>query len=217
MDTSGDTLWTRKIGMWDIFCDSFWGQQTSDGGYIIVGYNYLGMDCCVYLVKLDVLGNTVWTRFFGESEYSIGRFVQQIQDGGYVITGQTNTPNQGTDIIFIKTNENGNVTFVKENENINKPNHFQLFQNYPNPFNPTTTIEYGLPNEAEVFLRIYDLKGYEVKIYYQGILSAGTHSVQWNGRNKFGNQVASGVYFYRLEAKTNEKTIVDVKKMIFMK
>ena len=68
-----------------------------------------------------------------------------------------------------------------------------------------------------MILTIYDIKGVEVKRYIHGLLPAGTHSVQWNGRNKVGNLVASGLYFYRLETKSKDKTFVDVKKMIFMK
>jgi len=108
-------------------------------------------------------------------------------------------------------------TDVADDPDIALPTTFRLRQNYPNPFNPATTIEYDLPHEADVFLKIYDLKGNEVRRYNQGMLTAGTHLVQWNGRNGKGNLVASGLYFYRIEAKTEEKLFVDVKRMIYMK
>jgi ELWxxDGT repeat protein len=97
------------------------------------------------------------------------------------------------------------------------PESFILHQNFPNPFNPVTTINYILQQPAEIQLIIYDLKGSEVKRYVQGRLPAGTHSVKWEGRNESGILVASGIYFYRIEAETKEKTFVNVKKMIFMK
>jgi hypothetical protein len=93
---------------------------------------------------------------------------------------------------------------------------FHLFQNYPNPFNPETTIEYYLHKSGDVTLSLYDIKGNLIKRYVQGILNPGTHSVQWNGRNESGNRVASGIYFYRIEVKTEEKTFMDVKKMILL-
>ncbi len=81
-------------------------------------------------------------------------------------------------------------------------------RNYPNPFNPTTTISYNLKMGGHVTLRIYDILGREVMTLVDGQESAGLHSVQFNGQN-----LASGVYLYRLTAPGIEQ----VKKMILMK
>jgi uncharacterized repeat protein (TIGR01451 family) len=88
------------------------------------------------------------------------------------------------------------------------PSEFFLEQNYPNPFNPETTFGYGLPEEANVTLTLYDLLGREVAVIFEGKQSAGYHSVKWNATG-----FASGVYFYRLEAGSN----VAMKKCILMK
>jgi hypothetical protein len=109
------------------------------------------------------------------------------------------------------------TTGVDEEKLDYSPEGYILYDNYPNPFNNVTTIGYYLLKSAEVILVIYDLKGTEVIRYVQGMQTAGKHSVLWNGQNDLGNIVASGMYFYRIEAKTKEKTFVDVKKMIFMK
>lgn len=86
-------------------------------------------------------------------------------------------------------------------------------RNYPNPFNPETTISFDLPEESDVRLEIYNIKGQKVKTLQSERLDAGNHSVIWNGTNSNSKQVASGVYFYRLT--TGKKKLT--KKMILMK
>ncbi len=77
---------------------------------------------------------------------------------------------------------------------------FALDQNYPNPFNPSTTIRYALPEAAHVNLSIYNVLGQRVAELTNEVQSAGFYDARWNGRNDAGAQVASGVYFYRIEA-----------------
>ncbi|HEX9005665.1 MAG TPA: T9SS type A sorting domain-containing protein, partial [Bacteroidota bacterium] len=94
------------------------------------------------------------------------------------------------------------------------PQAFGLAPNYPNPFNPGTTIRFFLPAPSNVALRIYDLLGREVDVAFEGPVAAGTHEVQWNARN-----LASGVYFYRLEATPQDGRggkITQTKKMLFL-
>ncbi|MEE8577394.1 MAG: T9SS type A sorting domain-containing protein [candidate division Zixibacteria bacterium] len=81
----------------------------------------------------------------------------------------------------------------------NLPITFSLGQNYPNPFNPSTTIEYSLPQLAHVSLTIYNVNGQTVKILVDDIKSRGQHLVQWNGVDQNGHQIASGMYFYRIQ------------------
>jgi len=77
---------------------------------------------------------------------------------------------------------------------------FALFQNRPNPFNPSTMIRFGIPGKTRVQLRVYDCTGRRVRTLVDGPKEPGWHEVIWNGRNDAGLQVASGVYFCRLEA-----------------
>ena len=85
--------------------------------------------------------------------------------------------------------------------------------NYPNPFNPETTISYQLPEDSEVELIIYNIKGQLVKTLVNELLPAGEHSAIWNGRDTNDKRVGSGIYFYKLEAGDYHK----VKKMILLK
>lgn len=73
-------------------------------------------------------------------------------------------------------------------------------RNYPNPFNPVTTISFSLPSQAAVYLKIYDLKGRLVKVLADKEMSLGEHRLSWNGTDQQGNAVASGVYYYLLQA-----------------
>ena len=85
-----------------------------------------------------------------------------------------------------------------------KPSSFALAGNYPNPFNPSTTIAFSLPEEGEANLAVYDLSGRLVKVLIKERLTAGRHTVQWQGRNASGAMVASGVYIYCLRYNNRE-------------
>jgi len=112
------------------------------------------------------------------------------------------------------------VTGVEQPGTATLPGEFLLEQNYPNPFNPTTQIQYGLPQRSAVTLAIYDLMGQEVVRLFDGVQGAGYHSLIWNGTNAKGTPVASGLYFYSLEAQGMEKDagiFKDSKKMLLVK
>lgn|GEM_PF-5237812 len=110
-----------------------------------------------------------------------------------------------------RTGMYGSITNIDDNMKI--PNSYSLSQNYPNPFNPTTSIEYGLPEQSDVKLIIYDIKGNTVKQWIYPNQNAGYYSVIWDGTNNLGNQVSTGIYFYRILAGGFTQT----KKMVFMK
>ena len=74
------------------------------------------------------------------------------------------------------------------------PETYILHSPYPNPFNPSTTILYELPKTADVTIQIYDLLGRNIWSYKESVKPAGYYSLEWNGMNQNGKQVASGVY-----------------------
>jgi hypothetical protein len=88
----------------------------------------------------------------------------------------------------------------------NRPTAFGLSQNYPNPFNASTTIKFALPVDGKVSLKIYNVAGQLVKEYQQE-MNAGYRSITWDGTNASGKVVASGVYFYKLQAADFTKTL----------
>ncbi len=117
-------------------------------------------------------------------------------------TGVTFDPNND---IVLKTatlimDANGNETRI--------PDKFSLYQNYPNPFNPVTVIKYDVPVNSDVKISVYDATGKEVKTLVNENVAAGKHEVMFNGVN-----LASGIYYYKLEA----GTFTDVKKLVLVK
>jgi hypothetical protein len=80
------------------------------------------------------------------------------------------------------------------------PKSFGIAQNFPNPFNATTTIRYSLPNQANVRLEIFNILGQKVKTLVNEPQEAGYKQVLWDGKNDQGDNVSSGVYFYRINA-----------------
>ncbi|CUT01050.1 T9SS type A sorting domain-containing protein, partial [Candidatus Kryptobacter tengchongensis] len=104
--------------------------------------------------------------------------------------------------------EGGVILDVYEKDEKIMPKEFALYQNYPNPFNPSTFIKFDLPREAKVKLGVYDVMGRLVKVLIDEQMQAGRYRVEFRG-----DGLASGVYFYRLEA----GGFVSVKKMVLVK
>jgi hypothetical protein len=93
------------------------------------------------------------------------------------------------------------------------PVRFALQQNYPNPFNAETTIRFSLDQAGPVSLAVYNMLGQRVKVLYQGELEAGQHRASWNGSDRQGRPLASGVYFCRLEGGKRS----EVRRMVLLK
>ena len=93
------------------------------------------------------------------------------------------------------------------------PSATRLLGNYPNPFNPSTTIRYALSSDTRVSVKVYDMLGQEVATLFDASQESGEHSVVWNGKNKAGATVASGLYLYRIQT----GNAVLVEKMLFAK
>lgn len=104
-------------------------------------------------------------------------------------------------------------TGVDEENEVELASEFSLNQNYPNPFNLQTTIGYYLPQSSRVKLCIYNITGQKVKTLINDYQTAGYQSVTWDGTNRNGEQVASGIYFYRFKTDYSEET----KKMVLLK
>lgn len=88
------------------------------------------------------------------------------------------------------------------------PREFALSQNYPNPFNPSTTIQFLLPRAAHVALKVFNIVGEEITTLVSGKLGAGTYTTRWDAAG-----VASGVYFYRIEA----GSFIETKKLLLLR
>lgn len=113
----------------------------------------------------------------------------------------------GTDLpaeIFYRENA---VWVAQAADLTHAPRKFALRQNYPNPFNPTTSIRFELPQECNLQLVIYNLRGQAIRTLAEGKRKAGYYDIIWEGRDQSGEQVASGVYLVRLQAGSFVKVI----------
>jgi hypothetical protein len=128
-------------------------------------------------------------------------------------TGETRIPNSSARV---------SVAFAPS-AGVELPKQFALYQNYPNPFNPTTKIRYDLPKASHVRIVVYDALGQEISEIVSQDQQAGFQMIEWNALNRNGNPVASGMYFYRIEAKgvgnvvTAGSTFTEVKKMLLVR
>jgi len=107
------------------------------------------------------------------------------------------------------TIEDGQIGTVVDSDELTRlPREFSLSQNYPNPFNPSTTISFSIPEQSFIKLSVYDLTGQIIATLIDKSMSAGSHSVIFDG-----SDLGSGVYLYRLKSGRFSKT----DKMLLMK
>ena len=123
-----------------------------------------------------------------------------------IVVGVANEPIFKDNGFFgIYSGDTSLVTDVSE-EPPYQPQGFDLRQNYPNPFNPETTIEFHLKNEDLVTLKVYDTLGREIITLVEGMRQSGAHRIVWDGTDRNGRKVATGLYYYRLQLQTSKRT-----------
>ena len=154
---------------------------------------------------------------------------QKVNDSTYTAELSSELINNKVDFyVLVKDNKNAFVatdmhcgglirTGVQSNKTNRSIDRFNLNQNYPNPFNPTTIIRYNLEDVSDVTLAVYNMRGRLVKTLVNSRQPAGRYDIQWNADNDFGARMASGLYFYKLDARSGTKRFVETRKMVLMK
>jgi photosystem II stability/assembly factor-like uncharacterized protein len=227
MTTDRGTTWIPKstgtgaTALFSVyFIDSNTGWVTGDNGIIAKttdgGNSWAQQNSGVTPNLRDVYfisGSTGWV--VGDSVGSPGGIILKTTDGGNSWNQQiVNILESFVSVYFVNENigwvvgsggtilntTNGGVLFVDEEEITEIPTNYSLSQNYPNPFNPSTTIRYTLPKTAKVVLKIYNFLGQEVRTLVNEKQSAGEKSAVWDGRDRFGKEVSSGIYIYQMKA-----------------
>ena len=109
-------------------------------------------------------------------------------------------------------NNRGVEHFLSDVVTVGVPKKYTISQNYPNPFNPNTKIDYELPYDGKVNIKLYDVIGREVATIVNEVHSAGYYTAEYNA-----SSLASGIYFYRIIAKGGESDFIMTKKMVLIK
>lgn len=127
-------------------------------------------------------------------------------------------PNNHDGYVLKKVNEYSLVQSIGRAAAIPKPTETAIFTNFPNPFNPETWIPYQLAKPSNVSITIYNSRGAVVRELVFGMKAAGYYTgrssaAHWDGRNRSGERVSSGMYFYQF--KTDSMSVL--KKMVILK
>jgi len=145
-----------------------------------------------------------WTKL----ETPISFYTSDIPDSVTIIlTTFYNTQHNGSRLYVDNLSFDPPITSVNESISGDLPNSFALMQNYPNPFNPETEIKYDLPQPGNVNISVFNAQGQKVKVLINGHQHAGSHTMQWDGKDEKGSPVTSGIYIFRLQAVGNRKSI----------
>ncbi|MFO7891694.1 MAG: FlgD immunoglobulin-like domain containing protein [bacterium] len=142
---------------------------------------------------------------------NIHSFIRSYQNGRVGFWAGGSSYNSNTSVLFNAVckwvSGKINITSVEREKRNVIPKYFSLMQNYPNPFNPATTIEYNIRKLCHVKLSIYSVLGEEIKILVNKTQSPGNYSIIWDGTNKNGFKVTSGIYFYRIQIDGMEESL----------
>jgi len=156
---------------------------------------FAGTNAWVYKSTNDGI-NWVQTHFSGQTFQDVNKII--IHNNRMYVAAYTGLWYQNIDSLLTGVNSSSNII----------PAEYKLSQNYPNPFNPSTKIEYQIPKESNVQIKIYDFTGKEMMTVVNEMKSAGIYSVEFNAAS-----LSSGVYFYKLQANGFEST----RKMMLLK
>ncbi|MFA5011785.1 MAG: YCF48-related protein [Ignavibacteria bacterium] len=147
-------------------------------------------------------GNSFTDQLNGENRHLYGVALRSGSVG--VVVGEIGSAANGA--LYFTAMNGGYVGITQTGSEI--PQDYSVSQNYPNPFNPTTKINFSLPKQGLVTIKVYDLLGKEIETLVNEVKSAGKYTVDFNG-----SKLSSGVYFYRIQA----NDFVDVKRMMLVK
>jgi len=215
----------NSAGIWDKINVSLGSTVTDIAVYVDITHTYIG-DLVVELVSPEETTVVLHNRTGGTTNNLVGWYpaeltpaedlstlLDQTTDGEWKIhvsdngSGDTGTLNSWcVDITY-------DISTGVAEAGDKLPKVLALKGNVPNPFNPQTTIRFDLPTPGNVNLAIYEISGRRVATLVSGSLPAGYHESVWTGLDESGRSVASGIYFYRLEADNEVLT----RKMILLR
>ncbi len=165
--------------------------HAGESGYMIAGMSKIGLYTDLYILKTSDTCVREWEMFLGGEGNDWGSDIQPTSDGGFVISGHTDSFGSGsTDLWIVRLA--GEESSTRENTQ-ETPGHSMLDQNYPNPFNPETSISFTIEKNSHVSLAVYDRLGRFVTSLLSSTMNPGIHQVTFDASG-----LASGMYYYRL-------------------
>ena len=195
------------------------GDLAAEDSCFAVGEHYEGVLVRVQIVACtDVGGFGEWLVDDGSGECLIEDYIYEyVPNVGDNFASITGIVHYSYGQYRIEPREAGDIIPETPVESTGDPGilpaGYSLSQNYPNPFNPETEIRYALPERAYVRLEVYNLLGQRVATLVNGPQEAGGAVVRWDGTSDEGTSLASGIYFYHLQAGEYSAT----RKMVYLK
>ncbi len=187
---------------------SFYMGDPDDGGTLLTDTS--GAEYVIITDSLPPRGfvNVQFDWLFPE-EYPQHPWIYAVIDpeDNFLETHEEN--NKGFNILFLE----GGYVDVDEHVSEILPEKYMLSQNYPNPFNLSTNIMYRIPEKSHVTITVFNLLGQKVKTLVDETKSAGEYRVRWDGNDEYGQEVSTGIYFYRIKA----GDYAESRKMLLLK
>ena len=207
-DSNGTVLWQKTFNTNSTASGLSAGLTVDrENNVFYCGPEYASGTFDIRLKKYNINGTLLWqtlyngTGNFIDAANDIKTYNNNVYVSGFTIDSINNNYKYGLVIKYAQPLTGINIT------NSGYPAEFSLSQNYPNPFNPSTMIKYDIPNDAVVKVKVYDILGKQV-FGLDEFKKAGSYEVQFDGAN-----LASGMYFYSVEANGFKET----KKMVLLK
>ncbi|PKK83953.1 MAG: hypothetical protein CVT49_05875 [candidate division Zixibacteria bacterium HGW-Zixibacteria-1] len=216
--------------------ETFISESAAWPGYFNVYDDYTGIGCdAIFPDTLNWTGAGIVAWPIQDTTNHI-TFAMQILNEGFFCIDSCSVPNttpvlqkfdwlwEDMDAFFLGASEGPSTplcwevvdtagTDVRDLDKNILPTQFELGQNYPNPFNPTTRFEFAVPEKSNVNISVFNILGQKITTLVDGEYAAGYYSVDWDSRSDNGSEVASGIYFYKIEANnyTNTKKLMLIR------
>jgi hypothetical protein len=164
-------------------------------------------------IKVDLQKSPAYLKFLSSSQAVNKLDAEKESDVAFTfdVERTVNVTSKDT-VVFAVSGSNGVYLTKSFIFSYIAPKEYRLEQNFPNPFNPTTTMQYQLPFDSRVVLKVYNILGKELAVLVDEIQPAGFKEIKFNG-----SDLASGVYIYRLTATAGKDNYTSVKKMMVVK
>ncbi len=176
----------------------------------LLNYIVLTSARIVYFIVLVLILHPIYPQSISVKG-NIATAVGPVRYASILFTDQHQVSKKYTSLTDTLGNYQLDITTEVSSQPTNVPQSVELSQNYPNPFSSSTAISYRLNTPSDAVITVFDILGKEVKTFTLNSQTVGIHGVTWDGKNNYGERIATGIYFYRLRVGND----FQVKKMVY--